>query len=64
MMATAASFATVVLKPSRLNGNNWCVASTVDKVPRDATNYWVDDEWDIIRSRGYRGTTRELGTIP
>lgn len=26
--------------------------------------YWVDDEWDIMRSRGALGTTRQTGTIP
>ena len=62
-MAKAAEFATV-LTPARLNGNNWCVASTVDKVGRDVTNAWVDDEWDVIRSRGLRGTTRTLVTVP
>jgi len=64
MIATAASFATVVLVPPRLNGLDWTVASTVDKVARNVTNYWVDDEWDIQRRRGYRGTTRNLGTVP
>lgn len=63
-IATALSFATAVLKPSNLNGNFWAVASTVDKVPRTVTNYWVDDEWDIVRSRGFRGTSRQTGTIP
>lgn len=28
------------------------------------TNTWVDDEWDIQRSRGLKPTTRTLGTIP
>jgi len=63
MMATAAAFASV-LTPARANGNNWCVASTVDKIGRDVTNAWVDDEWDIQRKRGYRGTTRTLVTVP
>jgi len=61
-MATALAFGTTVFKPTALNGMKWCVASTVDKVPRDVTDYWVDDEWDIIRSRGYRGTTRQSAT--
>jgi hypothetical protein len=25
-----------------------------------ATHAWVDDEWDTVRSRGLRGTTRQL----
>jgi hypothetical protein len=24
------------------------------------TNWWVDDEWDIMRSRGLRSTTRQI----
>lgn len=28
------------------------------------TDYWVDDEWDIVRSRGNRATTRSTGTVP
>ena len=62
MIATALAFGTSVLVPEKLNGNRWCVASTVDKVARFVTDYWVDDEWDIIRSRGYRGTTRQAAT--
>lgn len=62
-IATALSFGPTVLKPSALNGNAWCVASTVDKVPRTVTQCWVDDEWDIQRKRGYRGTTRQTAAI-
>lgn len=28
------------------------------------TNMWVDDEWDIQRSRGLRGTVRSQATVP
>jgi hypothetical protein len=28
------------------------------------TNYWVDNEWDTVRSRGLVATTRSLGTVP
>jgi hypothetical protein len=28
------------------------------------SNVWVDDEWDVVRSRGLRATTRELATLP
>jgi hypothetical protein len=28
------------------------------------TNYWVDDEWDTVRSRGLRPTTRQSYTLP
>jgi hypothetical protein len=27
-----------------------------------SSNAWVDDEWDVVRSRGLRGTTRQLDT--
>jgi hypothetical protein len=27
-----------------------------------STAAWVDDEWDVVRSRGLRGTTRQLDT--
>ena len=61
-LTKAIAFATVVLKPTALNGIEWHVASTVDKVSRRVTDFWVDDEWDIQRKRGYRGTTRQTGT--
>lgn len=27
-------------------------------------NWWVDDEWDTVRSRGQRPTARTTGTVP
>jgi hypothetical protein len=63
-MSAALSFGATELKGPRSNGWHWCVASTVDKVGRDVTDYWVDDEWDIIRSRGLKGTDRQVATIP
>jgi hypothetical protein len=27
------------------------------------TDYWVDNEWDVQRSRGLRATDREVGTL-
>ena len=41
---------------------DWCVFSRVDNVARAVTDWWVDDEWDTIRSRGLRPTTRLTGT--
>lgn len=29
----------------------------------NVTNYWIDDEWDTVRSRGLRATTRTTGTV-
>jgi hypothetical protein len=28
------------------------------------SNTWVDDEWDTVRSRGLKATTRQLATLP
>jgi len=41
---------------------DWSVYSKTDGVARPVTNYWCDDEWDTIRSRGLRATTREMAT--
>lgn len=41
---------------------DWVVYSRVDDVARAVTDWWVDDEWDTIRSRGLRPTTRLTGT--
>lgn len=40
------------------------VFSERDKVARPITNFWVDDEWDVVRSRGLPPTTRQLATWP
>ena len=41
---------------------DWCVYSRVDNVARKVSNYWIDDEWDVMRSRGLRPATRLQGT--
>lgn len=41
---------------------DWCVWSPTDGVARPVTDWWVDDEWDTVRSRGLRATTRTVGT--
>lgn len=41
---------------------DWSIWSKVDGVARAATNWWVDNEWDIQRMRGLRGTARTEGT--
>jgi len=41
---------------------DWCVWSTLDQEAFPVTNWWVDDEWDTVRSRGLRATTRITGT--
>jgi hypothetical protein len=42
----------------------WCVYSRKTGGDAQVTNVWVDDEWDIMRSRGLRSTKRTLGTLP
>jgi len=41
---------------------DWCVYSRKMKHAYSVTDWWYDDEWDVMRSRGLRGTTRVLGT--
>jgi hypothetical protein len=41
---------------------DWSVYSRVDGAFRPVSGTWVDNEWDIMRSRGLRPTTRTLGT--
>lgn len=41
---------------------DWCLYSKTTDKAWPVTNYWCDDEWDVVRSRGLRSTTRQLGT--
>lgn len=41
---------------------DWQVYSPTNGTSVDVTNFWVDNEWDTIRSRGLRGTSRQRGT--
>lgn len=41
---------------------DWVVYSRVDTTARPVTDWYVDDEWDTVRSRGLRPTTRVVGT--
>jgi len=41
---------------------DWCVYSPTDNMARTVTDWWVDNEWDIMRSRGLRSTDRTVGT--
>ena len=45
-------------------GTFWCVYSKRTTADSQVTNVWVDDEWDIQRRRGLRGTARSEGTVP
>lgn len=40
------------------------VWSRKDLVAYPITNYWIDNEWDTVRSRGMNSTTRQQGTVP
>src|SRR5213079_107325 len=42
----------------------WSVYSRKDNQSYPITNTFVDDEWDVMRSRGLRAVTRTLGTLP
>jgi len=65
VIAAVMAFYTVVIKDAMTGtGVQWVVSSRTDKSAKVVSNYWVDDEWDIIRSRGLRGTTRQQGTAP
>lgn len=41
---------------------DWVVWSRSDQTARPVTDWYVDDEWDTVRSRGLRPTTRITGT--
>lgn len=45
-------------------GHNWVVYSKKLGQSFGVNNVWVDDEWDTMRTRGMRGTSRVLGTVP
>lgn len=41
---------------------DWSVFSKLDNTARKVTNYFVNNEWDIIRSRGIKESSRLVGT--
>jgi hypothetical protein len=41
---------------------DWGVYSPTEQQFRRVTNIWCDDEWDTVRSRGLRSTTRTQAT--
>lgn len=59
------SFGKDVLAKSLPPAHNWIVWSKTErKAQGGVSNVWVDDEWDTVRSRGLKATTRTLATIP
>lgn len=45
-------------------GTNLCVYSRVQNSAAGVDNFWVDDEWDTVRSRGRKPTARQTATLP
>jgi hypothetical protein len=41
---------------------DWIVWSEKDKAAHKVTNWFVDDGWDVVRSRRLKATTRTTGT--
>lgn len=41
---------------------DWCVYSRADAKAYPVTDWWYDNEWDVIRSRGLKGSQRVKGT--
>ena len=44
-------------------GAKWNTYSPTTGASEPVTNCWVDDEWDTVRSRGQRATTRQTATV-
>lgn len=51
------------LHDNRPTGTAWVVFSRKHRETHSITNLWVDDEWDVQRSRGMKGTVRSVATI-
>jgi hypothetical protein len=41
---------------------DWIVWSRKQKLAHQVTDWFVDDEWDVIRSRGFTPAQRTTGT--
>lgn len=42
---------------------DWCVYSRKQNAAHSVSDWWVDNEWDTIRSRGLRADSRLTGTV-
>lgn len=62
-MQAALDIGNNVLKITQPAGTYWALWSKEKKQVQRVTNTWVDDEWDITRSRGLKGTTRVVATV-
>lgn len=45
-------------------GHNLVIFSRVQQKAYGVTDFWVDDEWDVMRSRGRKPTTRQTAKFP
>lgn len=53
-----------VLTGSLPASHNLVVYSRSNNQSYGVTDFWVDDEWDVIRSRGRKPTTRQTAKFP
>jgi hypothetical protein len=61
MIDAALTFPAKVLNNAMPSQTNWVVYSpTEGKSQGGVTNWWVDNEWDTVRSRGLKADTRAL----
>lgn len=44
-------------------GHKWNTYSPTTGASEPVSHVWVDDEWDVIRSRGLKGTTRQTAKV-
>lgn len=42
---------------------DWCVRSSFGNAMHPVKHAWIDDEWDTVRSRGLKPTTRNTATL-
>lgn len=61
-ITTALAFRSV-LTTGFPSGNYWVVYSPTSNTAAQVTHCWVDDEWDVVRSRGLRGETRQVQPV-
>jgi hypothetical protein len=62
IVTAALNFADVLGK-NMPSGMFWTVYSRKKGTDAQVTDAWVDDEWDTVRSRGLRPTTRQTKTM-
>jgi hypothetical protein len=62
-MNNVLAFATSVLTKQLPASHNWVVYSKRNNASYGVTDIWCDDEWDTVRSRGLRSTTRVTGKV-